>query len=57
MTDIDAGAFPFSVTFQCHTIHRKLDETATAANGYPIYVDTNNSSVDFYERPTQSLND
>ena len=46
-----------SVTFQCHTIHRKLDETATAANGYPIYVDTNNSSVDFYERPTQSLND
>lgn len=57
MTEIDAGAFPFSVTFQCHTIHRKLDETATAANGYPIYVDTNNSSVDFYERPTQSLND
>lgn len=56
-TDIDAGAFTFSVTFQCHTIHRKLDETATAANGYPIYVDTNNSSADFYERPTQSLNE
>lgn len=56
-TEIDAEAFSFSVTFQRHTIHRKLDETATAANGYPIYVDTNNSSADFYERPTQSLNE
>ncbi len=56
-TEVDAGAFTFSVTFQCHTIHRKLNEAATAANGYPIYVDTNNSSVDFYERSTQSLHE
>lgn len=56
-TEVDAGAFPFSVYYQGHTIHRKLDETATAANGYPIYTDTNNSSVDFYERPTQSLHE
>ncbi len=55
--EVDAGAFTFSVTYQGHTIHRKLNETATAANGYPIYVDTNNSSVDFYERSTQSLHE
>jgi len=54
---VDAGAFPFSVTFQGHTIHRKLDEKATAAAGHEIYVDTNNSSVDFYERSTQSLHE
>ena len=56
-TEVDAGAFPFSVTYQGRTIHRKLNEAATSANGYPIYVDTNNSSVDFYERPTQSLHE
>lgn len=56
-TEVDAGAFPFSVTAQCHTIHRKLNEAATAATGYPIYIDTNNSSVDFEERSTQSLHE
>lgn len=56
-TEVDAGAFPFSAYYQGHTIHRKLDETATAANGYPVYTDTNNSSVDFYERSTQSLHE
>lgn len=56
-TEVDAGAFTFSATFQGHTIHRKLNEAATSANGYPIYVDTNNSSVDFYERSTQSLHE
>ncbi len=56
-TEVDAGAFTFLVTYQGHTIHRQLNETATAANGYPIYVDTNNSSVDFYERSTQSLHE
>ncbi len=54
---VDAGAFTFSETYKGHTIHRQLNETATAANGYPIYVDTNNSSVDFYERSTQSLHE
>lgn len=54
-TDVDAGAFPFLITYQGHTIHRKLDEKASAAAGYEIYVDTNNSSEDFEERETQSL--
>lgn len=53
--EVDAGAFPFSILYQGHTIHRKLDEKATALAGHEIYVDTNNSSDDFYERPTQSL--
>lgn len=53
--EVDAGAFPFLTIYQGHTIHRKLDEAASAAAGYEIYVDTNNSSDDFYERPTQSL--
>lgn len=56
-TEVDAGAFPFSEYYHCHTIHRQLNEAATAANGYPIYVDTNNSSVDFYERSSQSLHE
>lgn len=53
--EVDAGAFPFSILYQGHTVHRKLDEKATAAAGYEIYVDTNNSSEDFEERETQSL--
>ena len=53
--EVDAGAFPFSILYQGHTVHRKLDEKASAAAGYEIYVDTNNSSEDFEERETQSL--
>lgn len=53
----DAGAFPFSVNYQGHTIHRLLDEEATEKAGYAIYTDTNNSSNDFEERPTQSLHE
>lgn len=53
--EVDAGAFTFSTLYQGHTIHRKLDEKASALAGHEIYVDTNNSSDDFYERSTQSL--
>lgn len=54
-SDVDAGYFGFSGTSQGRTVHRKLDEEATAAAGFEIFVDTNNSSNDFYERETQSL--
>lgn len=54
-TDVDAGYVGFSGTSQCHTVHRKLNEEATAAAGFEIYEDTNNSSNDFYERETPSL--
>ena len=56
-TDVDAGYVGFSAKAQGHTLHRKLDEAATAAAGFERYVDTNNSSNDFYERETQSLRD
>lgn len=54
---VDAGYVGFSAKAQGHTLHRKLDEAATAAAGFERYVDTNNSSNDFYERETQSLRD
>lgn len=53
--EVDAGFSVLSQTKMGHTIHRKLDEEATAEKGYDIYQDTNNSSNDFYERETQSL--
>ena len=56
-TDVDAGAVEFSARAQGHTLHRRLDEGMTAASGYDVYVDTNNSSNDFYERETQSIRD
>lgn len=38
------------------TIHRKIDEAATAAaGGRIVYMDTNNSANDFYIRETQSI--
>lgn len=55
--DVDAGAAEFTVHAQGHTIHRVLDEAGTAAAGFERYLDTGNSSTDFYERETQSLRD
>lgn len=54
-TDVDAGYVGFSAVAQGHSIYRVLDEEATADAGFDRYVDTNNSSNDFYERETQSL--
>ena len=53
--DVDAGAVGYSGVQQGHTIHRRLDEEATEEYGFEVYMDTNNSSNDFYERETQSL--
>lgn len=54
-SEIDAGYVEFSASGLGHTVHRRLDEEASQGAGYEIYVDTNNSSNDFYERETQSL--
>lgn len=54
---VDAGFVYLSASFLGHTLHRRLDETATAAAGFEIYQDTNNSSNDFYEREVQSLHE
>lgn len=52
---VDAGFVLLSGSAMGHTLHRHLDEAATAASGYEIYIDTNNSSTDLYEREEQSL--
>jgi len=55
--EVDAGFVYLSAPFLGHTLHRRLDEAATAASGFEIYRDTNNSSNDFYEREVQSLHE
>lgn len=52
---VDAGFVNLSASSLGHTLHRHLDQAATAAAGYDIYIDTNNSSSDLYEREEQSL--
>lgn len=53
--EVDAGFVTLSGSAMGHTLHRHLDQAATAASGYEIYTDTNNSSHDLYERERQSL--
>lgn len=54
---IDAGAVEFSCSFQGHTLFRRADESSSAALGFEILTDTNNSTNDFYEREKQSLHE
>ena len=54
---LDAGYITLSDTYLGHTLMRKTDEEQTAAAGYEVLVDTNNSLNDFYERETQSLHE
>ena len=51
----DAGFVALSDIFKGHTVRRKVDGEASAANGFETLVDTNNSSNDFYESEIQSL--
>lgn len=52
---VDAGFVVLSGSAMGHTLHRHLDTKASEDAGYEIYRDTNNSSVDLYEREEQSL--
>ncbi|MBR4826485.1 MAG: DUF4876 domain-containing protein [Bacteroidales bacterium] len=52
---VDAGYVTLTETFKGRTLMRNIDEDASAANGFEVLLDTNNSTVDFYERETQSL--
>ena len=54
---LDAGYVTLSDTYLGHTLFRRTDEELSAGAGYEILKDTNNSSVDFYERETQSLHE
>ena len=51
----DAGFATLSDVSKGHTVRRKVDETASAENGFEVLMDTNNSSNDFYESEIQSL--
>lgn len=52
---VDAGYVTQSETFKGRSLMRRTDEEASAAAGFEILEDTNNSSNDFYERETASL--
>ena len=54
---LDAGYVYLSKTYLGHSIMRRYDEQASADEGFAIYVDTNNSTNDFYERDRASLKD
>jgi hypothetical protein len=54
--EIDNGFAMTPGSGQGYSVHRKIDEAATAkAGGRIVYQDTNNSSNDFEVRPTASL--
>ena len=52
---VDAGYVTLSETFKGRTLMRHKDDQASQGAGFEILQDTNNSSLDFYERETQSL--
>ena len=52
---VDAGYVSLSETFKGHSLHRNIDAEASAEKGFEVLMDTNNSTIDFYERETQSL--
>ena len=54
---LDAGYATLSDIFMGRTLMRKTDEAASAAAGYEVLADTNNSLNDFYERSEQSLHE
>jgi len=53
--NVDAGYVSLIQTFKCRTLMRRTSEEESAARGYEVLQDTNNSSEDFYERQVQSL--
>lgn len=57
VASLDAGYVTLSDTYLGHTLMRKTDEEQSAASGYEVLTDTNNSLNDFYERQTQSLHE
>ena len=56
-SSLDAGYVYLSNTYLGHSLMRHYDEQASAEAGFAIYVDTNNSTNDFYERDKASLKD
>lgn len=57
LPSLDAGYAVLSGTYLGHTLFRNVDEETSSSMGYEILMDTNNSSIDFYERQTQYLHE
>jgi hypothetical protein len=53
----DAGYVLQTDVFLGHSLMRHIDEEASAASGYEVLTDTNNSLNDFYESEKQSLHE
>ncbi len=54
---IDAGSVSLMEIFMGHTLMRVIDPKETARKGFEVLLDTNNSSMDFYESKVQSLHE
>ncbi|MFI3332759.1 MAG: DUF4876 domain-containing protein [Rikenellaceae bacterium] len=54
---VDAGYVLHTALYDGKSLHRYVDEQASSEAGYEVLIDTNNSSVDFYERSQASLKD
>jgi len=54
---IDAGSISLSETFKGRSLMRNTDYDATRQMGFEVLSDTNNSTLDFYEREVQSLHE
>ena len=57
LPSLDAGYVFQSGVYLGHSLMRRTDEELSAVVGYEVLVDTNNSSVDFYESEKQSLHE
>lgn len=54
---VDSGSVTLSETFKGHSLMRNTDYEATNQMGFEVLSDTNNSTLDFYEREVQSLHE
>lgn len=54
---VDAGAVSLTERYKGHTLYRRTDPEKTTDMGFEVLMDSNNSSDDFYERDTQSINE
>ncbi len=57
LPSLDAGYVMQTDTYLGHTLMRNVDDEASAASGYEVLTDTNNSLNDFYESEKQSLHE
>lgn len=53
---VDVGAVYMTARYG-HSIERRIDEQESKRQGHTVYLDTNNSTTDFYEREHASLKD